>query len=298
VVVSSFQRVVKARVLLDCGGMSSLAGRVGAIALLLLATACSKTGQDPGGECSYGGSVHPAGTTFPATDGCNTCACSETGEVACTKALCPADRGQFCSYGGRTYNTGNTFPSIDGCNSCVCLGDESVSCSTETCAVDGGTADGGAACALDADYDIGPIGGLVAYVTRAWLTSDGYFLYTEKGNATITELPASCTPALPGCGTPSAIDLDDLGADFADVDVRRAFKESSGMVFGRDMRPVDGQVLEIKRASGGTLLVGDECPITFSSCQPIPAGIAKLAADLRALIQQQIADASCSFARH
>ncbi len=66
-------------------------------------------------------------------------------------------------------------------------------------------------------------------------------------------------------------------------------------VYGVDSRPNDGQVFEIKRSTGGSLLVGGDCPSpTLSSCWPIPAGVAKLVADLHALNDQQLADASCA----
>lgn len=38
--------------------------------------------------CSYGGATYNQGDGFPSTDGCNTCSCSSTGAVACTKRAC------------------------------------------------------------------------------------------------------------------------------------------------------------------------------------------------------------------
>ncbi len=38
--------------------------------------------------CSYGGQTYQTGDQFEATDGCNTCSCSESGSVACTKRAC------------------------------------------------------------------------------------------------------------------------------------------------------------------------------------------------------------------
>lgn len=38
--------------------------------------------------CSYGGKQYEPGEQFDANDTCNTCTCSDTGAVACTKALC------------------------------------------------------------------------------------------------------------------------------------------------------------------------------------------------------------------
>lgn len=42
------------------------------------------------GVCEYGGRTYRVGDTFAATDGCNTCSCTESGFVACTRRACPA----------------------------------------------------------------------------------------------------------------------------------------------------------------------------------------------------------------
>jgi len=269
-------------------------GPVG-LAFLLLA-ACSSVGNDPGGECVYGGVAHRAGTTFLSTDGCNSCACDAKGNVACDARACPVDGGLVCTYGGRTYQPGASFPDKDGCNTCHCTNYGTVGCTDILCLEDAGAP---MACTLDTTYEFGPNGGLVAYVVRASLMANGAFSYTRKDvRSDVTELPASCDPALPACGTTTAIDISDIAADLTDADVQAGFAAATPPIYGRDSRPVDGQVFEIKRATGGTLFVGDECPSpTLSSCRPIPAGVAKLAADLRGLIEQQIADPSCSFAK-
>ncbi|MEO7096178.1 MAG: hypothetical protein ABI175_23160 [Polyangiales bacterium] len=38
--------------------------------------------------CFYGGTTRAVGESFPSTDGCNTCFCSDTGSVGCTKRAC------------------------------------------------------------------------------------------------------------------------------------------------------------------------------------------------------------------
>lgn len=42
--------------------------------------------------CEYGGTSKSEGQTFPSTDGCNTCTCSQ-GHVSCTKRACAPDSG-------------------------------------------------------------------------------------------------------------------------------------------------------------------------------------------------------------
>ena len=46
------------------------------------------------GVCEYRGELYPAGESFPAGDDCNSCFCTESGEIACTDAICvpPSDR--------------------------------------------------------------------------------------------------------------------------------------------------------------------------------------------------------------
>ena len=44
-------------------------------------------GGSPGGSCTYDGQTYADGSSFPATDGCNTCSCS-SGVVACTLMAC------------------------------------------------------------------------------------------------------------------------------------------------------------------------------------------------------------------
>jgi hypothetical protein len=59
--------------------------------------------------CEYGGTTYPAGMSFPSSDGCNTCSCSDDGSVACTERACANETcggltgascpdGQFCSF--------------------------------------------------------------------------------------------------------------------------------------------------------------------------------------------------------
>jgi len=44
--------------------------------------------------CTYEGTTYKPGDTFPATDECNTCTCSSSGNVGCTKKACTCDPEQ------------------------------------------------------------------------------------------------------------------------------------------------------------------------------------------------------------
>lgn len=82
--------------------------------------------------CVYEGSVYARGATFDATDGCNTCSCTASGEVVCTTDVCP----ESCEYEGQNYEIGDGFPSADGCNTCTCTSD-GVACTDIGCPASG-----------------------------------------------------------------------------------------------------------------------------------------------------------------
>jgi len=86
--------------------------------------------SDEASTCTYEGRPYPGGATFPATDGCNTCSCSEAG-VACTKIACPVTDGGamtgVCTPGqDQTCNENPAISSLRGrCQpdgTCVCSG--------------------------------------------------------------------------------------------------------------------------------------------------------------------------------
>ena len=235
----------------------------------------------------YDGTLHPPGSGFPSTDGCNSCFCDVDGQVSCTLKACIGDGGSTCSYGGQQYDVGASFPSTDGCNSCGCSATGEVSCTERGC-------DG--LCTLDATYTFGPNGGFVAYVDTATLTPPGVYSYvrTQAGSGLVAPTPQLfCAPALPACRSSNAIDVSDIMGDLSDANVQDALAAKTPPIYGNDARPVDGQVFEVKRSTGGSFLVGYDCSPTSSSCRPIPPGIAKLVADLRALNEQQLADPNC-----
>lgn len=77
--------------------------------------------------CTYNGQSYKEGDSFPSTDGCNTCYCSNGG-VSCTKIACPAT----CNYNGKVYKEGESFPATDGCNTCTCT-NGNVGCTKKAC---------------------------------------------------------------------------------------------------------------------------------------------------------------------
>ncbi len=70
----------------------------------------------PDGKCRYNEKDYAQGSSFLASDGCNTCTCQQGG-VSCTEKACVPNS---CAYAGKTYKAGESFPASDGCNSCTC----------------------------------------------------------------------------------------------------------------------------------------------------------------------------------
>ncbi len=101
-------------------------------ALSMGADGCSdSTRSEP--TCEHGGKTYSPGQRFPAADGCNTCSCSDTGDVECTLLGCEA-QGESCEWRGETYAHATQVPS-DDCNTCACFKGE-VGCTNRACAPD------------------------------------------------------------------------------------------------------------------------------------------------------------------
>ncbi|MCK6509583.1 hypothetical protein L6R29_06415 [Myxococcota bacterium] len=80
----------------------------------VLGSGCGVT--TPEGVCRYNGKEYAQGSSFAASDGCNTCTCQQ-GAISCTEKACLP---KTCAYIGKTYKEGESFPASDGCNSCMC----------------------------------------------------------------------------------------------------------------------------------------------------------------------------------
>jgi hypothetical protein len=87
-----------------------------------------------------------------------------------------------------------------------------------------------------------------------------------------------------------------------DADVQDALSKGGDanmpLIFGRDGRAFDASIFRFSRNDGRQFFVGSACPTgSAASCKEIPAGIARLVTELRALDQQQLADPSCAALR-
>jgi len=292
-----------------------------ALVLLGIALAGCRSVEPPTLVCIYGGAEHRADTSFPATDGCNSCSCGPDGTVACTDKACldagPRDssappasadaarpipdsggattdtaEGGVCFYGGMTYRPGQSFPADDGCNTCTCLANGQAGCTKIGCP----PRDAAAACDLDTKVDYGDVGGLRIFVERSFLEPGNRYSRTRMPVVAGGTAALSCAPPLPRCGTNGAITAAELKAAFDHPDVRAALAETTPPLYGRDLRPVDGIVLEFKRSDGRGFLLGAGCNAPLG-CRNIPTGIAQLGRLLRDLDRQQLEAPECQALR-
>ncbi|CAH1787382.1 unnamed protein product [Owenia fusiformis] len=82
------------------------------------------------GVCKFDGKYFANGSSFPSTDGCNTCKC-EDNEVICTLIECG------CEKDGQSYQVGDKIPSSDPCEHCSCTlqdGKPKEMCAIQDCA--------------------------------------------------------------------------------------------------------------------------------------------------------------------
>ncbi len=198
--------------------------------------------------------------------------------------------GSVCLYGGVTYTVGSAFASSDGCNTCSCT-TAGILCTLRACLPDAGT-DATAACVLDATYAFGETGGHVIYEDLVTLTPPAAYQHRRRATGGTTA-DIMCVPALPACNSANAIDVADVLRDIADPDVQRALTAATPPLYGNDPRAYDGSVFSFLRGDGRGFLAGGACGAS-TPCTEVPAGIARLVTNLRALDQQQLRDASCA----
>jgi hypothetical protein len=253
--------------------------------------------------------TYKSGATIPSQDGCNTCSCQD-GAIACTLKACPPPdckrtgcSGQLCS--DRDVGTTCEFKPEYACyQKATCARQADGACGftvtaelkecLSTVGGGGGTTDGGTQmCDFSAGYEYGEIGGLRISVDRSYLKPGNAYLHTRS--AVRGDQPdVSCAPPMPPCGALDLISAYDIEVhDLPHADVQAALKKTTPPLFGRDTRPVDGTVFELKRADGRGFLVGSDCLSGDANCPAIPAGIKRLRDRLRALDAQQLASVEC-----
>jgi hypothetical protein len=103
----------------------------------------------------------------------------------------------------------------------------------------------------------------------------------------------SCTPALPACNDPARVDVRDVEAAIAHLDVQAALALATPPIYG-NRGIADGPNFNFMRADGRGFNAGLACDTPSATCMPIPPGVSALVELLRGLIRQQRTDPSCS----
>jgi hypothetical protein len=197
-----------------------------------------------------------------------------------------------CNWQGKVIPIGQQVDAGDGCNICECTV-AGIACTARACfPPDAPTL----VCSLPSALTFGSNGGKVSFQDSFALDTAGHMTVTRNYYSS-TDGPSvrTCSPALPACGASGVVSIATIAQDLTDADVQFAFGLTTSHVYGVDQRPSDGAVWSITRASGGNILVGSPCPSpNMNSCQPIPAGIQRLADDLRSLAYTAEALPACA----
>jgi hypothetical protein len=150
-------------------------------------------------------------------------------------------------------------------------------------------------CSLTSMLAFGSNGGLGGYEDSFTLDTSGQLTVTRLHNNSMGTL-RTCSPTLPACGASGVVSISTIAQDLTDPDVQFAFGLTTSRDYGVVQGPSAGTVWSITTpASAGIILVGSPCPLpNMNSCQPIPAGIQRLADDLSSLAFTAEASSACA----
>jgi len=213
-----------------------------------------------------------------------------SGKVGPCKGI-PDAGSPGCTWQGKTISVGQQVDAGDGCNICECTV-AGIACTARVCfPPDAPTL----VCSLTSMLAFGSNGGMVSYRDSFTLDTAGQLTVTRLYNNSMGTLH-TCSPTLPTCGASGVVSVSTIAQDLTDADVQFAFGLSTSHVYGVDQRPSDGAVWSITTpASAGGILVGSPCPLpNMNSCQPIPAGIQRLADDLKSLALNAEDSSACA----
>lgn len=153
-------------------------------------------------------------------------------------------------------------------------------------------------CSLAAVYTFGLDGGLVASRDIARIEPPRRFTLTRMDFRIADAGTLSCSTVLNDCGPNDGgtVDTQVLLDAFANADVVAAFADTTNTLYGRDPRPVDGQVFMITRGDGRHVEIGPDCG-GVTGCRAITPGLARLRAVLETLQTMQLAQPECASLR-
>ena len=136
-------------------------------------------------------------------------------------------------------------------------------------------------------------GSIASYQESYHLDNTGLLITRNWWNGYDAQFERTCTPVLPVCGLPDQITAGNIGADLADPDVKHALAAPAYTTFGAVKWPSDAWIIA-ETGGAGPILVGLPCTdADAGSCQPIPAGLGRLKADLQAFAAAGVAQAAC-----
>ena len=133
----------------------------------------------------------------------------------------------------------------------------------------------------------GMSGGLSPSRDESELYSCKTFVLTRQ---TINGVTTACKQEISDCS--NAVGAGDVANALAHPDVQSALA-ARAVLYGRDTRPVDGQVLVIN-VGNSRIEIGLPCEGTTTQCLPIPPGVQSLADLLTTMQKQQLARPPCS----
>jgi hypothetical protein len=222
--------------------------------------------------------------------------------------------------GGECDNPGETRSLGDGCNDCTCGTDKRWLCTALTC--DGGTVgasgsagtagasgSGGSAGSAGSGGSAGSAGSGGSGGTGGcshecaigevnWRNDGGFVAYHLSSKLesctdyTLTKTPVEVARPEQQCSVKLECTEQAVQQALSRSDVAEAF--DSGILYGRDTRPVDGVVLIVTH-QGKSLSVGDECRDGDPpNCIPLPVGVRALVAALRDLDQRMLMRQECA----
>ncbi len=119
-----------------------------------------------------------------------------------------------------------------------------------------------------------------------------HLAYHDQDGGTLQS--ATCAPAIPPCTDGDPVSACDIAQDLADPAVQAALAQATPPFYGLDSRPIDGTAFSFKRDDGHGFEVGAGSCGNASGCTPVPAGIARLKADLQKLDGAMILTAECT----
>ena len=153
-------------------------------------------------------------------------------------------------------------------------------------------------CDVPAVYTFGPEGGNSPYRDSSRIEPGRNFTFTRMVLGRVDGGAGTCTTMLPYCGTSDGGTVDTLAVinAFNHADVMAAFNNQTTTLYGRDTRPVDGQLFVVTRGDGRHFEIGADCG-GASGCRAIPAGLARLRTVLQDLQTQQLMRPECAGVR-